>query len=67
MSRDVVPAGMVSFNALLFMLFNACVALCVLSDLLTIWHPPPFHRADGGVDSIFICLQSRVTSSNKAA
>lgn len=59
MSRDVVPAGMVSFNASLFMLFNACVALCVLGDLLAIWHPPPFHRTDGGVDSTFICLQSR--------
>jgi len=59
MSRDVVPAGMVSFNALLFMLFDACVALCVLGDLLTIWHPPPFCRTDGGADSIFISLQSK--------
>lgn len=56
MSRDVVPAGMVSFNV---SLFNACVTLCVLGDLLTIWHPPPFQRTDRGIDSIFICLQSR--------
>lgn len=54
MSRDVVPAGMVSFNALLFMLFNACVPLRVLGDLLTIWHPPPFHRTYGDVDSTFV-------------
>lgn len=59
MSRDVVPAGMVSCNASLFMLFNACVASCVLGDLLTIWHPPPFHWTDGGVDSTFISLQPR--------
>lgn len=56
MSRDVVPAGMVSLNV---SLFNACVTLCVLGDLLTIWHPPPFQRTDRGIDSIFICLQSR--------
>lgn len=59
MSRDVVPAGMVSFNASLFMLFNACVALCALGDLQTIWHPPPFHRTDGGVDCTFTCLSFR--------
>lgn len=59
MSRDVVPAGMVSSNASLFLLFNACVALCALGDLQTIWHPPPFHRTDGGVDSTFICLWFR--------
>lgn len=59
MSRDVVPAGMVSFNASLFMLFNACVALCALGDLQTIWQPPPFRRTEGGVDSTFTCLWLR--------
>lgn len=48
MSRDAVPARRVSFNASPFMLFNACVALCVLGELLAIWHPPAPHRTDRG-------------------